>query len=199
MSQKLVLISGPSGTGKTTLVHRLLDTYPELRFSISATTRSPRQEEKIGRDYHFLDTATFKDCIQQGDFLEYEEVYSGVYYGTLYSELEQIWQNDQVPVLDIDVKGALKIKEQFTGNPLMIYIHPLSKENLRARLEQRGTDSQAKIERRLAKAEEELSLAEGFDHVIYNKNLEQSLSEADDLVKAYLKQPKASGSKKSQP
>ncbi len=197
MSQKLVLISGPSGTGKTTLVHRLLNTYPELRFSISATTRSPRDQEEKGRDYHFMDTATFKERIQQGDFLEYEEVYSGIYYGTLYSELERIWQNDQVPVLDIDVKGALKTKEHFTGAPLMIYIHPLSKENLRARLEQRGTDSQAKIERRLAKAEEELSLANGFDHVIYNKNLEQSLKEANDLVKTYLKQQKASGSKKS--
>jgi guanylate kinase len=197
MSQKLVLISGPSGTGKTSIVQRLLHAYPELNFSISATTRTPREREAKGRDYHFMDTTTFQERIRQGDFLEYEEVYSGIYYGTLYSELERIWQNDQVPVLDIDVKGALKIKEQFMGDPLMIYIHPLSKENLRARLEQRGTDSQAKIERRLAKAEEELSLAEGFDHVIYNKNFEQSLKEADDLVKAYLKQPKASSSKKS--
>lgn len=191
MSRKLVLISGPSGTGKTTIVQHLLRYYEALTFSISATTRYPRPNEVTGRDYHFLELGTFQQHIQQGDFLEYEEVYEGLYYGTLLSELERIWAREQVPVLDIDVKGALNIRHSFDGQPLMIYIHPHSKANLRQRLEQRGTDSQAKIERRLAKAEQEMELARGFDHVIYNKNLSDTLRAVDELVQAYLRQPSA--------
>lgn len=191
MSRKLVLISGPSGTGKTTIVQHLIRDYDALTFSISATTREPRANEEPGKDYHFLKPDTFRHYIQRGDFLEYEEVYEGLYYGTLHSELERIWTHNQVPVLDIDVKGALNIRQSYEGHPLMIYIHPYSKENLRERLEQRGTDSRAKIERRLAKAGEEMALAEGFDHVIYNKNLSATLSAVDELVQAYLQQPSA--------
>lgn len=189
MPKKLVLISGPSGTGKTTIVQHLLHTYEALNFSISATTRHPREDEVHGKDYHFFDVETFREHIRKGDFLEYEEVYQGIYYGTLYSELEKIWEAGQVPVLDIDVKGALNIKAQFPGVPLMIYIHPLSIANLRQRLEQRGTDSQNKIERRLAKASEELALADGFDYVIYNEDLEETRRQTDELVKTYLQQP----------
>lgn len=197
MGNKLVLISGPSGTGKTTIVRYLLDSYQKLTFSISATTRQPRPKEVPGKDYHFLELETFREHIQQGDFLEYQEVYEGVYYGTLFSELERIWENEKVPVLDIDVKGALNIRDSYDGKPLMIYIHPYSKENLRKRLEQRGTDSQAKIERRLAKAAEEMELAKGFDHVIYNQNLDTTLEAVDELVQEYINLPTPSKDKKS--
>lgn len=191
MPGKLVLISGPSGTGKTTIVRHLLRTFDQLNFSISATTRTPRSGEQAGWDYYFMEQTAFESLIRNDAFIEYEEVYRGLYYGTLYSELERIWQNSQVPVLDIDVKGAINVKRKFDRNPLMIYIHPGSQENLRRRLEQRGTDSQQKIERRLAKAGEELALTGAFDHVIYNENLDQTIEKADALVRNYLQQPTA--------
>ncbi len=186
MYGKLIIISGPSGTGKTTIVHHLLDQYPELTFSISATTRSLREKEKEGEDYYFMTQSEFESKLGNEEFLEYEEVYEGLYYGTLMSELDRIWNNNQIPVLDIDVKGAINIKNHFKGDPLLIYIHPGSKETLRKRLEGRGTEGSTKIQKRLERAEAELAMADEFHHVLYNHNLEKTLKSAQSLVEQYL-------------
>jgi guanylate kinase len=186
MQGKLIIVSGPSGTGKTTIVQNLLDQFPELTFSISATTRSLREQEKEGEDYYFMTPDEFESRLSNHAFLEYEEVYEGLYYGTLMSELHRIWNNNQIPVLDIDVKGAINIKNHFQGNPLLIFIHPGSRENLRKRLEGRGTEGNNKIQKRLERAENELALADKFHHVLYNYNLEETLASAQSLVEKYL-------------
>jgi len=186
MRGKLIIISGPSGTGKTTVVHYLLDQFKELTFSISATTRPARHSEVDGQDYYFLAQADFEARIQENAFLEYEEVYEGIYYGTLMDEIEQKWKNQQIPVLDIDVKGALNIDAQFSGGPLTIFIHPGSLANLETRLKSRGTEHQAKINKRLERADEELRLAQQFQHVLYNYQLEATLANVKALVAPYL-------------
>jgi len=186
MSGKLIIVSGPSGSGKTTVVHHLIDHFTELAFSVSATTRKVRGKEQEGSDYYFLKPNDFRDKIQAGEFLECEEVYHGLYYGTLRTELERLWGQNQIPVLDIDVKGAVNIKKHFEGSTLSIFIHPGSMENLEARLKNRHTENNEGIKTRLKRAEQEIKFAEEFDEVLMNEDLNETFSLAKTHAKFFI-------------
>lgn len=186
MSGKIIIITAPSGAGKTSITRYLLGKYPQLAFSISAATRSPRAHEKDGVDYYFLSLDEFQHRIQQGGFAEWEMVYEGKYYGTLKSELQRIWENGQTPLLDIEVKGAIHIQEQFRGSVLSLFIEPPSVEELRRRLEGRGTESPESLNARVNKAAYEISFKHHFDKIILNKVLDHACLEADEAVKAFL-------------
>lgn len=184
---KVLIFSAPSGSGKTTIVKHLLKRFPELEFSISATSRAPRGEERDGVDYYFMDRAEFMARVEEGEFLEWEEVYAGTCYGTLRAEIDRIWDRGHVVVFDVDVVGGLNIKKLFGEQALSIFIMPPSVEVLRARLEGRGTDAPEAIERRLAKAEQEIAYAERFDRVIVNDDLETAYDKATRVVGDFLK------------
>ena len=156
---KVIIFSAPSGSGKTTIVRRLLARYPQLEFSISATSRAPRGEERDGTDYYFLPQEEFMRAVAENRFVEWEEVYEGTCYGTLRSEVERIWQRGHVIVFDVDVLGGINLKRIFGGDACSVFIMPPSVEELRRRLEGRGTDAPEVIERRVAKAEFELTKA----------------------------------------
>jgi len=185
-TDKMIVFSAPSGTGKTTLVKHLLRIYSDLEFSISATSRSPRGKEINGKDYHFLKTESFEDEIKNNSFIEYEEVYSGSYYGTLKSEIERIWSNNKIVVFDIDVIGGLNIKKQFPQNTLTVFIKPPNIDALEDRLTKRQTDNLKGVKIRLAKAKEEMSMADKFDYIIINDNLEVAKSEAEKIVSEFI-------------
>ncbi len=182
---KVIIFSAPSGAGKSTIVKHLLDKYPFLEFSISATSRPPRGEEKNGVDYYFFTKEEFEQKIRKGEFVEYEEVYAGSYYGTLQSEVERIWAKGHIILFDIDVKGGINIKRLYGSHALAVFIQPPSVEALKERLVKRGTDSPQAIERRVAKAEEELGYAGSFDRVIVNDSLECALREAEAVVETF--------------
>ncbi len=184
---KLIVFSAPSGSGKTTLVKHLL-AQPDLQldFSVSATSRAARGEEKHGKDYYFLSIDEFRKHIEEDDFLEYEEVYKDNFYGTLKSELERIWALGKHVIFDIDVVGGLNIKRQFPAQTLAVFVQPPSKEVLEERLRSRKTESEEKILMRLAKAEEELAKAQLFDVVIKNNELEMAKKEAHQLVADFI-------------
>jgi guanylate kinase len=184
--QKMIILCGPSGSGKTTLAQHLLAKLPDLSFSISATTRPKRDGEIHGKDYYFLTTDEFKDKLAENEFIEYEEVYSGIFYGTLKTELHRIWDEKKVPVLDIDVIGAMNIKKNFAPTALAVFVHPVSIENIMSRLKQRATESKESFEKRVHRAEEELILAEQFDKIIYNDKLEPAMIKAQEYVNEYL-------------
>lgn len=184
--KKNLIITAPSGAGKSTLTKRLMEHFPSIAFSISACTRSPRGTEKDGLDYYFISVDAFENKIKQHEFVEWEMVYEGKYYGTLNSELERIWDANQVPLFDIDVKGALKVKEKFGADALSIFIQAPSLEALRARLEARKTDSAAEIEERLNKAAFENSFAHQFDQVIVNDDLEKAVKEIIQIVEKFI-------------
>lgn len=183
---KVLIFSAPSGSGKTTIVRHLLERFPELEFSISATSRAPRGEERDGVDYYFMDASEFAARVEAGEFVEWEEVYAGTCYGTLRAEIDRIWDREHVVVFDVDVVGALNIKKLFGNQALSVFIMPPSVEVLRARLEGRGTDSPEAIERRLAKAEQEIAYAPKFDRVIVNDDLEVAYAEARRVVGDFL-------------
>lgn len=183
---KIIIITAPSGAGKTTIVKKLLSEMPQLAFSISATTRIARENEVDGKDYYFLTQEDFHQKIEQHAFAEYEMVYAGKYYGTLKTELQRIWNNHQIPMVDIDVKGALSIKEKYTGATLTIFIAPPNLEALRTRLSERGTETQASLEERLGKARYELSFSHEFDEIVVNDELERAYAEVKTLVQAFL-------------
>ena len=184
---KLFVFSAPSGSGKTTIVRHLLEQKKlQLDFSISATSRIPRGAEVHGKEYYFLDIQTFKEKIQNDEFLEWEEVYTNNFYGTLKTELERIWSLGKHVVFDIDVVGGLNIKAQFPENTLAIFVKPPTLEELERRLRGRQTDSEEKIMERVAKAEKELSYAKEFDQVLINDNLEIAKAEAFDLVSNFI-------------
>lgn len=185
-AHKIIIVTAPSGAGKTTIVKQLLAEMPQLAFSISAATRSPRVGETHGKDYYFLSPEEFQQRIENNEFAEYEMVYAGKYYGTLKSELERIWENDQYPMVDIDVKGALSIKEKYHQEALTIFIQPPSLDALRVRLSERGTETQASLEERLGKARYELSFARQFDHIVVNEELEKAYREVKALVENFL-------------
>jgi guanylate kinase len=183
---KIIIITAPSGSGKTTITHHLLKTIPQLSFSISAATRQARGYEKDGVDYHFISAEEFQKKIHHNEFVEWEMVYEGKYYGTLKAELERIWKENKTPLLDIDVKGAIHVQRQYPDSSLSIFIQPPSIEELKKRLETRGTESQSSINARVSKAAYELSFREEFDKIIVNKDLEQACKEAEDIVRPFI-------------
>lgn len=183
---KVIIFSAPSGSGKSTIVNYLLGKNLGLEFSISATCRAPRGTEQHGKEYYFLTPEDFKHRIAAGDFLEYEEVYPGCYYGTLNSEVQRIWAKGNTVLFDVDVLGGLNIKKKFGAQALAIFIQPPSIDALRERLTGRGTDSAEKIEERLSKAAYELGFAPRFDTIIVNDRLETALAEAEQKVREFL-------------
>jgi guanylate kinase len=184
---KLIIFSAPSGAGKSTIVNHLLKSGFEIEFSISATSRSPRGNEKHGVEYYFLSPDEFRTKIAQNEFVEYEEVYKDCYYGTLRSEIDRISQLGKNIVFDVDVIGGLNIKSQFGDRALLIFIAPPSIEVLRERLSGRGTDLPEMINLRIAKAEYELSFAPKFDVTIVNDDLETAKKEAEKVLTGFLK------------
>lgn len=185
---KLIVFSAPSGSGKTTLVKHLL-TKEELKlaFSISAASRSPREGEINGKDYYFISADDFQIRIQNNEFVEYEEVYTNNYYGTLKSELQRLWNEGKNIIFDIDVVGGLNIKKQFPEQTLAVFVQPPSKEELERRLRTRQTETEEKIQMRLAKAEKELSVAHQFDIILQNFDLEIAKNDAYRLVSEFIK------------
>ena len=186
MAGKLVIFSAPSGSGKSTIINYLLTQNLNLHFSISATSRSPRGNEKDGVEYYFLTPEQFKAKINEGEFLEYEEVYTDKFYGTLKSEVERILNEGNNVVFDVDVVGGCNIKNHYGDKALSIFIQPPSIEALRDRLVGRGTDSMDVIENRLTKTSFEMSFASKFDKVIINDNLENAKTETLQVIKAFL-------------
>ena len=185
MNKKVIIFSAPSGAGKSTVVGHLLKKYPFLEFSISATSRAPRGSERDGVEYYFYTESQFRALISQDAFVEYEEVYPGSFYGTLRSEVERIWAKDHVILFDIDVKGGVNLKRIFGDSAMSVFVRPPSIEELRRRLESRGTDAPEAIERRVAKAAEELEYEGRFDKVLENDCLERTLAEADSLIEQF--------------
>jgi guanylate kinase len=183
---KLIIFSAPSGAGKTTIVHHLLSKIPQLEFSISATTRAPRGDEKHGRDYYFISKEEFLHRIAKKQFVEFEEVYSGTFYGTLRTEIERIWKKGKVVIFDIDVEGGLHLKRKYDGHALAIFVQPPSLEVLIERLTDRKTDTEDKLKERFVKAEKELKYAPQFDIILNNYDLQTACGEAEVLVANFL-------------
>ncbi len=185
-ANKIIIITAPSGAGKTSVTRFLLQKYPLLAFSVSATTRSPRGVERDGVDYYFIDIQSFRQHIQQSDFIEWEMVYEGKYYGTLKSELHRIWNEGRTPLLDIDVHGAIHVQQQFPQDSLSIFIQPPSIETLRERLLNRGTETEESVQTRLGKAAYELSFTHAFDAVIINDNFDIACKETEAAIQSFL-------------
>lgn len=183
---KLVIFSAPSGAGKTTIVQHLLRQMPELEFSISATTRQPRGDEQDGKDYYFISLPEFTHRIAKKQFVEFEEVYTGTFYGTLRTEIERIWEKGKTVIFDIDVEGGMHLKRKYGEQALAIFVQPPSLEVLIERLTGRGTDSSEKLQERFAKAEKELNYAPQFDIILKNHDLETACKEAKELVKNFI-------------
>jgi len=186
MKGKLIIFSAPSGAGKTTIVRHLLKKNLNLEFSVSATSRAPRHNETHGKDYYFLSAEEFKKKITNGEFLEWEEVYKGVYYGSLKSEVERIRNHGKNVIFDVDVVGGLDIKKIYGDEALAIFVQPPSVDELRIRLQNRSTETEEKIQMRIAKAEQELSFASEFDVIITNNDLTQACKEAENLIRDFL-------------
>jgi guanylate kinase len=183
---KIIVITAPSGAGKTSITHFLLNHFAELAFSISAATRLARSYEQNGLDYYFMTIEEFQKKIHENKFVEWEMVYDGKYYGTLKSELERIWQQEKVPVLDVDVKGALHIREQYPQTSLSIFVEPPSLDELKRRLQSRGTETPDGLRDRISKASYELSFKHNFDQVIVNQNLDEACALASKVVSQFL-------------
>jgi guanylate kinase len=187
MNNKVIIFSAPSGAGKSTIVNHLLAKYPELEFSISATSRAPRGQEKHGIEYYFFSSDEFRKLIAEDSFVEYEEVYAGSFYGTLKSEVDRIWAKGHTIIFDIDVQGGVNLKRIFGEQALSIFIQAPSVDILRERLIGRGTDTMEAIEKRVAKAASEMEFTEGkFDYVLINDNLEKALAEAENVIGNFL-------------
>ena len=187
MNNKVIIFSAPSGAGKSTIVNHILSLHPEIEFSISATSRAPRGEEKHGVEYYFFTADEFRQMIAEDKFVEHEEVYPGSFYGTLKSEVERIWAKGHVIIFDIDVQGGVNLKRIFGDQALSVFIQAPSVEVLRQRLVGRGTDTQEAIERRVAKAQSEMEFAAGkFDHVLVNDDLATAYAEVEKVVNDFL-------------
>jgi guanylate kinase len=183
---KIIIITAPSGSGKTSITRHLMSVYPQLAFSVSAATRPPRGNEKHGVDYYFISVDNFKEKIQRNEFVEWEMVYEGKYYGTLKNELDRIWKKKEVPILDIDVKGAIHVQQQFPQQTLSIFIQPPSVEELQKRLKGRGTETPESLAARVNKATYEISFKDHFNKVIINDELGRACKEAEAVVKTFL-------------
>ena len=184
---KLVIFSAPSGSGKTTIVRELLKRYDCFEFSISATSRQPRGQEQNGVDYYFMSNDEFKVRVARDEFVEWEEVYAGTCYGTLKSEMERIWAKGNTIFFDVDVMGGINLKRLFGEDACSVFIMPPSVEELERRLRGRGTDAEEVIQKRIAKAEFELSKAPEFDHVVINDVLEDAVNEVSAIISQFLK------------
>jgi guanylate kinase len=184
---KVVIITAPSGAGKTSITRHLLSTFPtRLGFSVSAATRTQRSNEVNGKDYHFMSEDEFRSRIQKNEFVEWEMVYEGKYYGTLRSELEKLWDENKVPLLDIDVKGAIHVQQQYPDTSLSIFIDPPSIDELKNRLNSRGTETEESLNTRLSKAAFELSFKHSFHKIIVNSNLDTACREAVSIVQTFI-------------
>lgn len=184
---KLLIITAPSGAGKTSITKHLMQHFPQLAFSVSAATRQPRGIEKDGVDYHFISTEDFKQKIQHNEFIEWEMVYEGKYYGTLKTELDKIWSQDKIPVLDIDIKGAIHVQQQFPETSLSLFIEPPSVEELKKRLQSRGTETAESLAARVNKASYELSFKDHFNKIIVNDDLQKACVAAVNIVADFIK------------
>lgn len=190
--QKIIIITAPSGAGKTSITRYLLETFKgKLVFSVSAATRQARDNEKNGVDYYFMSSEEFTNKIQHNEFVEWEMVYDGKYYGTLKSELARIWNEGKIPVLDIDVKGAIHVHQQFPETTLSLFIEAPSVNELKRRLESRGTESEESLNARINKASYEMSFKQSFDHIIINDHLERAKKEAVKLVTDFIENKSA--------
>lgn len=184
--EKVIIFSAPSGSGKTTLVKHSLEIFPELQFSISCTTRHPRGSEVHAIDYHFITPEEFRQKIKEDAFVEYEEVYTDKYYGTLKSEVEKIWNQGKIVIFDVDVKGGVSLKKYFGEQALSIFIEPPSIDELERRLISRNTDDAETIKARVEKAEEEMAYAKEFDTIVINTNLDDAKIEIESLIKNFI-------------
>jgi guanylate kinase len=183
---KIIIVSAPSGTGKTTILQAAIRHIPRLAFSISATTRPPRSNEEHGKHYYFLETTEFHQLRAQNAFIEWEEVYPGRFYGTLRTEIERIFAEGKIPIFEVDVFGGINLKKQFAEQSLAIFLRPPSLQALKERLLQRGTEDAAELEKRLQKAELELQQQSAFDAVVENLNLEQAIQEVVGYIENFL-------------
>lgn len=188
MKGKVIIVSAPSGAGKTSIVRHLLEQVPDLKFSISATTRPKRDYEIDGKDYYFLTPEQFKERLANDEFLEWQEVYADQFYGSLKSEVERIWSNGQAVIFDVDVLGGLNIKKFYGDEALSVFIEPPTMEELENRLKNRGTENDSSLKKRLAKAEYELSFARQFDKIVLNDDLKTAQQEMIDLVRDFLEE-----------
>jgi guanylate kinase len=186
VNNKLVLFCGPSGSGKTSIVRHLLKVIPQLSFSISATTRPRRSNEQNGEDYYFVSVEEFHDKIKNDEFLEWEEVYTNGFYGTLKSEIERISSMGKVAIFDVDVEGGVHIKGRYAEQLLDVFVRPPAVEDLRARLIGRASETPETLERRILKAELEMTYSDRFSHVIINRDLDLAMKEAEKLVRGFL-------------
>ena len=184
--QKLILFCGPSGSGKTSLVHHFLQNYPAFTFSVSATTRSQRKNETNGKDYYFFSVEEFKNKIAKNDFLEWEEVYPGKFYGTLKSETDKLSESGKVVLFDVDVKGGLSIKKYYGERVLDVFVKPPSLTELKKRLVARESETQESLEKRLAKAGLELNYVDHFSYIIVNDDFKKTIHDATVLVENFL-------------
>ncbi|HLP20046.1 MAG TPA: guanylate kinase [Chitinophagales bacterium] len=185
--KKLIIITAPSGAGKSTIVRKLLKHHPNVVFSVSCTTREKRTGEEHGDHYYFLGVDEFKRKVAAGDFVEHEEVYPGKFYGTLKAELERIWNQRKVVIFDIDVKGALNLKKQFGNDCLTIFIAPPSKESLVNRLKNRGTEDEKSLKARIKRSEEELTYADKFDKIVVNHDFDTAYMRTKNHITNFLK------------
>lgn len=186
MSNKVIIFSAPSGSGKSTIVHHIMDLHSDIEFSVSATSRAPRGAEQNGVDYHFISTEEFRQRIDNDEFVEYEEVYPGRFYGTLKSEVERIWAKGHAIIFDVDVKGGINLKKYFGDKALSIFIQAPSIEELERRLVLRGTETPEAIAMRVAKASEEMTYADKFDTILVNDNLEDTYKNSEKVVDEFL-------------
>jgi guanylate kinase len=186
MKGKAIIVSAPSGAGKTTIVKQLLSVFPGLEFSISACSRPKREKETEGKDYYFITADQFRDKISNNEFIEWQEVYPGSYYGTLESEMDRIWSEGKTPIFDVDVFGGINLKKYFRDTALAIFIQPPSLQELETRLRHRGTENEENLQTRLNKVESELTYSGQFDHIIVNDEISTASSKATELITAFL-------------
>ena len=186
MKRKAIIVSAPSGAGKTTIVKNLLSVFPELEFSISACSRGKRESEVNGKDYYFITADQFRTKISNDEFIEWQEVYPGSYYGTLRSEIDRIWSQGKTPIFDVDVLGAINLKMYFGEAAIAIFIQPPSLQELENRLRHRGTESEENLQTRLNKGEQEMTFAGKFDYIVVNDEISSASAKATELIKAFL-------------
>jgi len=186
MNRKAIIVSAPSGAGKTTLVRHLLAAFPRLEFSVSATSRPKRENETEGKDYYFLTAEQFREKVKSDEFVEWQEVYPGSCYGTLKRELQRIWDKDAVPLFDVDVFGGMNLKKYFGDSGLSLFVQSPSRAILEQRLRNRNSDSEESLQKRIGKAEYELSFSGQFDAIIVNDKLEKAVADASQRVRQFL-------------